>query len=143
MLKQIKKLNQKQLEKKWYKTHWLFDLHSTLIKPHTEKIEWYPFAKECLQLLTLRDDINLVLWTSAYHKDLIEFLNECEANHIHFNYVNENPATDKNNYYGDFTSKFYFDLIFEDKAEFEPEEWEEIYLYLCSEEFIEPLFTWQ
>jgi len=108
----------------------MFDLHGTLIKPHTEKIEWYPYAKEVLRVLTLRDDVNLILWISAYHKDLIEFLNECESEHIHFNYVNENPAVDKINYYGDFSDKYYFDLIFEDKAGFEPDEFETIFNHL-------------
>lgn len=138
MLKQIKNLQQKAKEKSWDKTHWMFDLHGTLIKPHTEKIEWYPYAKEVLRFLTLATDVNLILWTSAYHKDLIEFLNECEKEHIYFNYINQNLATDKINYYGDFSDKFYFDLLFEDKAGFAPEEFKDIfhYLYTNCKDFI-------
>ena len=52
-----------------------------------------------------------------------------KRNHINFKYINENPDIDssKGNF-GDYSKKYYFNVMFEDKAGFDPlTEWKLIY----------------
>ena len=146
MLQQIKKLLSKAQRLQWYETYWIFDLHGTLIKPShnhdLSQIEWYSYAKECLQILSKRDDIKLILWTSSYPHELVHFLNEFKSSDIRFSYINKNPEINSK-HFGWYEEKFYFDLMFEDKAGFNPEEFKEILDFLKSEDFLKPDISWK
>ena len=68
MIELIKTLKDKAKSKGWDETYWAFDLHKTLVKPSyksgDKEYEWYPYAKECLQILTKRKDVCLILFTA-------------------------------------------------------------------------------
>jgi len=136
LLKHIKNIFKAAEEKEWFETYWAFDFHSTIFKPtydtNARSIEYYPFAKECLQLLSGRDDIFLITWTSSHPDEIARYNKIFQSDGIYFDHINTNPGiSSKLGNFGHYESKFYFNILFEDKAGFDPEtEWEEIYNYL-------------
>lgn len=121
------------IEKKgWDKTYWFFDLHSTVIKPNYEygniPKEFYPYAKEVLQMLSQRDDISLVIYTCSHPHEVQQYIEYFQENEIHFDFVNKNPEVSSvEGGYGYYEDKPYMNVLFEDKAGFDPEtEWLEV-----------------
>jgi hypothetical protein len=115
---------------KWGFTYWAFDLHGTVIKPNYEtgKIprEFYPHAKEVLQMLNKRDDIVMYMYTCSHPHEQKQYIEYFEEHGITFKWVNENPDI-QNSGYGYYEDKPYFNVLFEDKAGFDPmEDWEDI-----------------
>jgi hypothetical protein len=116
----------------WDKTYWFFDIHGTILKPNYQAgnipKEFYPHAKEAMQLISKLDDVCMVLYTCSHPHEIEQYLEFFKENNIHFQYVNENPevATDLNGY-GCYDKKPYINVLFEDKAGFNPEtEWVEV-----------------
>ena len=132
----IKRMFAHSFEKEWFETYWAFDLHGTIIKPNYKKgdtsVEYYPFAKETLQLLSKRPDIKMILWTSSYPEEIDHYISKFESDDIHFDAINKNPGiSSKNGNFGYYEDKFYFNVLFDDKAGFNPdEEWPQIYYYM-------------
>lgn len=132
----ISKMFKYAFEKEYFETYWAFDLHGTIIKPNHKRnninVEYYPYAKETLQLLTKRPDIKMILWTSSYPEELEQYLKIFKEDGIEFDAINRNPEISaKNGNFGYYEEKFYFNILFEDKAGFTPEyEWELVYVYL-------------
>jgi hypothetical protein len=124
----------KAYKKKWYETYWAIDLHGTIIKPtyNGTEVEYYHYAKECLQILSKRKDIKLILWTCSHPHEIKEYINTFIKDNIVFSYINENPEIVSNQGdYGYYDDKFYFNILFDDKAGFDPEkDWETIYYEL-------------
>ena len=138
--KYIQKLFDISFRKEWYETYWVFDLHGTIMKPsydlNDKSVKYYPFAKEVLQILSKRDDIKLIMWTSSYPLE-IEYYNKIFIEDgILFDAINENPTISSNNgNFGYYEKKFYFNILFDDKATFDPEnEWESIFNFLMEYE---------
>ncbi len=121
-----------------YKTYWFVDLHGTVLKPNytVGKIpkEFYPHAKESLQLLTKLGDISLIMYTCSHPNEIIEYVNFFSQFGITFNYINENPEVQTDiNGYGCYDKKPYINVLFEDKSGFDPEtEWKEVLDYMIS-----------
>lgn len=115
-------------------TYWAIDFHSTVLKPtySTEGIatEFYHYAKEVLQMLSDSDEDVLIAYTSSQPYALLQYQNFFTSNGIKFKYGNENPEV-KNSGHACFDNKFYFNVMLEDKAGFDPDEdWVRIYDYL-------------
>lgn len=126
----------------WDKTYWFFDIHATILKPNYQAgnipKEFYPHAKEAMQLISKLPDVCMVLYTCSHPHEIEQYLEFFKENNIHFQYVNENPevATDLNGY-GCYDKKPYINVLFEDKAGFDPEtEWLEV-LELLKEKYDE------
>jgi hypothetical protein len=136
-------------KKEWYETYWIFDLHGTIIKPtyKSTQILFYPFAKETLQFLTeTRPDIKKILWTSSFPEEIKEYNKKFKRNKIKFEFINCNPDIDhiKGNF-GYYKEKFYFDVMFDNKAGFNPEkDWELVYWFFkdCYENDFLPDPNW-
>jgi hypothetical protein len=116
--------------RKWNKTFWAFDIHGTIIVPNWTKgnipTDFYPGAKEALQIITKRADITTLLFTCSLPEEIPMYMEFFKKNDIHFNYVNENPEV-KNQGYGHYDKKPYFNVLFEDKAGFNPiEDWNKV-----------------
>lgn len=130
---QIKRTFEVSFKKEWYETYWTFDIHGTIFKPtyNTNDLykEFYPYAKEALQLISDRPDIIMILYTCSYPKEIERYLKGFKKNNINFNHVNKNPnISSKFGNFGYYKDKFYFNVLFEDKAGFVPEtEWKEVY----------------
>ena len=78
----------------WKKTYWFIDFHGTIAVPDygdKSQREFYPGAKEILQLLSEQDDVCLVLWTCSHDDDIEEILAWLKTHDIKFDYINENP----------------------------------------------------
>lgn len=119
------------MEKKgWDKTYWFFDLHATIIKPNYEygniPKEFYPHAKEVLQMLSKLDDVCMAIYTCSHPHEVKQYLEYFEENDIKFAFVNRNPEVEtQEGGYGYYEDKPYMNVLFEDKAGFDAEtEWE-------------------
>ncbi len=112
---------------KWPRMFWAVDLHDVIIPgtytKNNEGRELYPNAEEVLKWLTNRKDMCLILFTSSHTESATEMRNWLKEKGIVFDYFNENPEC-ANNELCDFKTKFYFDMLLEDKAGFEGmEDW--------------------
>ena len=124
IIKAIKNAMKVAERKKWTKTYWAVDIHGTMIVPNFETNnipkEFYPHALEVLQELTKRKDVVLILYTCSHPHELEQYNKYFHSHSIHFDHVNENPEVETADY-GCFDSKIYFNILFEDKAGFDPE----------------------
>lgn len=113
----------------WDKVYYLVDLHSTVIKPNYQAgnipTEFYPNAKEVLQMLTKRKDICLIMYTCSHPHEIEEYKEFFEGHGITFEYVNENPEVKtQEGGYGCYDKKPYMNVLIDDKAGFDGEtEW--------------------
>lgn len=128
--KAIEKAFRVKKERGWSNTYWAFDIHETIIKPNWEAAhlptDFYPGAKDALQMITKRVDIISLLYTCSYPKEIARYLNFFSTHDIYFNYVNENPEV-ANTGFGCFDKKPYFNVLFEDKAGFDAnEDWYQV-----------------
>lgn len=123
----------KEKDEKGYKTIYIMvDIHNTILVPSFDKEETYdyfPYAKETLQLLSNCDFIKLIMWTSSYNEKIEMYLKHFKENGIEFDYVNENPEY-QNLSFACFDTKFYYDIGIDDKFGFDAEiDWKMLYLY--------------
>lgn len=69
-------------------------VNGTIIKPNrivgNTDIEYYPYAKETLQLISNRSDLDLNIYTCSHDHEVIEYQNKFKEDGIIFKYVNEN-----------------------------------------------------
>ena len=81
----------------WDKTYWFIDLHSTCLKSNYKigsiPTEFYPYAKETLQLLTKLSDVVLIMYTCSHPNEIQEYINFFKSQDIHFDYINESPRS--------------------------------------------------
>jgi len=133
MTKYIHKMFLHSFSKEWYETYFTIDMHRTLIKPtydlNDKSLTYYPFALETMQILTDRDDIKTIMWTSSYPQEIEEYVRQLSIDGVEFDNINENPDISSNNgNFGFYEKKFYFNIIIDDKAAFFPDsDWEPIY----------------
>ena len=120
-------------DRNWEKIYVLVDIHDTIFEAcyhNKEEHKWYPFAKECLDIMTHAEQISLILWTSTYKEIIDEYIEFFKANSIRFDYVNINTET-KNTSLSCFDEKTYFNVGIDDKFGFDAEtDWEILYNYL-------------
>jgi len=116
-------------KRKWNKICWAVDIHDVILESNYKAGDipktFLGNAKTVLQRLSLRRDTTLVLYTCSYPNEIIEYQKFFKENDIIFKYVNENPDC-PNTAFGNFDKKFYYNILLEDKAGFEPEDWNEI-----------------
>lgn len=125
-------------KRNWDKTYWFFDIHGTILKPNYQAgntpTEAYPYAIECLQYLSKLSDVDMILYTCSHPHEIQEYVDLFAKSDIHFKFINENPevATQPNGY-GCYDKKPYMNVLFEDKAGFDPEvEWKEVLEFMKS-----------
>lgn len=123
------------------------DVHGTIIRPSCRTEIWnnedgkghhevvwgnhvpdFTFYHDAIKALTILSDnphIKIILWTSTQKvRFLIETIERLAG--IHIDYLNQNPDF-QFNAYADFSKKFCFDVLLDDKAGFEPEtDWSQI-----------------
>jgi hypothetical protein len=126
--KAIAKCLNAAIDKNWNKTYWAFDIHGTILKPTFQvgmnATEFYPHAKETMQILSKHRNVVRILYTSSYPEEASEYVKFFAAHGIIFDYINENPEVTAGAY-GHYERKFYFNVLFDDKAGFDPEtDWE-------------------
>jgi hypothetical protein len=117
--------------KGWDKTYWAFDIHGTMLMPTFKtgvvSTVFYPYAKEVMQILSRQKNIVRILYTCSYPEEIVQYLKYFEKFDISFDHVKENPDV-CTGAYGHYDRKFYFNVLFEDKAGFDPlSDWKEVY----------------
>lgn len=119
----------RKIEKNWDKIYVIIDIHDTILHAcyeDEETFDYFPYAKEALQMLSDRKDVCMILWTSCHKRQLESYLERFAADGIHFDYANENPEVENTNL-SDFGSKLYFNVGIDDKFGFDGyEDWETI-----------------
>lgn len=107
------------------------DIHGTIITPEYNKenegARFYDHVLDVLKYLSDREDVILILWSSSYITPASTLIDQLYAQYgIIINFYNENPM-EKNNDICDFGSKFYFSVLIDDKAGFDPKnDWLEL-----------------
>lgn len=123
--KAIRNALERKKERNWDKTYWGFDIHETMIISNwsEEKIplEFYPGVKEVMQMISKQEDIICIIFTCSHPEQIVVYQEYFKENDIHFDYINENPDV-LNRAYGNYDKKPYFNVLFEDKAGFDPKE---------------------
>lgn len=119
----------KKLDRNWNQIYIAVDLHDTVIESDYTKLATnvYDDAVRCLSYLSQRHDIILIMWTGSTAEDIKKYAEMLEMRGIKFDFYNENPmeVSGKNQ---DFNTKFYFNILLDDKAGFYPkEDWSVVY----------------
>lgn len=114
----------KKIEREYGFLCWAIDLHGTIAIPSYDKdeelVEFYPGAVETLKYMSESDAHRLILWTSTHPNKYDMVLDQLSDLGVNFDYINENPEF-KSNTLCDFSEKFAFDILLDDKAGFSPE----------------------
>ena len=118
--------------RKWDRIYIAIDVHGTMM-PSTYSNDKYGLyilyknAKEVLQWMSNSANIRLILFTSSHGDQKGDFMrNVFHRYGISFDYHNGNPEV-PNTEMGDFSEKFYYNVLLDDKAGFEPEvDWKEL-----------------
>lgn len=127
----------KMKERNWDSISIAIDWHDTMCKSTYNTnvaYDFYPDALRTIKILSDDPRFNLILYTSSYFERCITFTEALFSEHeIRFDFINENPDI-QNTEYGDFSKKFYYDILLDDKAGFEPYyDWRAIRIYLLKE----------
>jgi hypothetical protein len=112
----------------WDKVYWALDLHDTCLKatytanePNT--YQWIsPYVKEALQRLVAHPETHLILWSSVHEDEKAHYLKFFADEGIRVTAFNHNPYEAGSESCG-VTEKFYFSILVDDKAGFDPSEW--------------------
>jgi hypothetical protein len=133
LIKSFEKALERKKERGWERIYVFVDIHDTIFPSDYgsgKSYKYYVNAKECLQLLTKRDDVCLGLYTSSYPADIANYLDIFHDGDIMFELIGKN-SFEKNTTYACFDVKPYFNVLIDDKGGFIPEEdWGELYEYL-------------
>lgn len=109
-------------QRNWTNLYWAIDIHGTILVPNYSKeipIEFYKNAEDILRKISNRKDSTLILYTCSHPEEIVQYLEFFKNKGINFKYVNSNPEV-PDNAYGYFKEKFYFNILLEDKAGFDP-----------------------
>ncbi len=122
----IERAFKQKKERNWEKLYFCVDLHETVLEGKYNKFNiganLYPYAQEVLTYLYSRKDIVLILWTSSHDDAIKEIAQRLDTEYgIKFHYINENPEV-SNTELCDFSKKFYFNVLLDDKAGFSGED---------------------
>lgn len=119
----INKAYAQMKERKWNRIYWAIDLHGTCFKcnyvPRT--YEWFnDDVVETLKYIQSLPESEIILWSSCYHNEQVNIIEFFKANGINIGYFNQNPYI-LNTLSGCFNQKFYFSILVDDKAGFDPD----------------------
>lgn len=107
----------------WDRIYIAVDVHDTMIIPNYRENdipkEFFPYAAEAMYTISQRRDTVLILYTCSFPNEINQYLEFFKSVSIDFKYVNSNPEVLSSGY-GCYDKKFYFNILIEDKAGFNP-----------------------
>lgn len=119
----FKNAYKKMQERKWDTIYIAIDLHGTCLKSNY-KNGGYEFINEhvklALQLMAAQKESVIILWSGCHEEQKKEITQFFEDNVIRVDFFNENPL-EKSTETGNFAEKFYFSVLLDDKAGFDPD----------------------
>lgn len=117
----------------WDCIYVVVDIHDTIVKAcweNEETYQYFPWAKECLGLMSKLKSIKMILWSSSYNEKIEDYVNNFKKYGITFDYINKNPEVE-NTKLACFDKKLYFNVGIDNAFGFEAEtDWKTIYDYL-------------
>ena len=135
--KAIDKAYRTARERNWDTIYWAIDLHGVCY-PHSYGPGTYKFLGDHvvrgLQAIVARPESRLILWSACHDNEKPDIIKHFSDHSIPVHYFNENPEI-PNTRTGNFTQKFYFSIVIDDKAGFDhDEDWDRIIDYLADQE---------
>lgn len=125
-------------ERGWDTIYWCIDLHGVCLKSNyvNGKYEWINHeALEGMLEISRQPESRIILWSSAHPEEQTKIVEWMESQGVMIDFFNENPL-EKNTQTGCFDKKFYFSVLLDDKAGFEPSaDWWRIRDYLKNERY--------
>jgi hypothetical protein len=98
------------------------DVHDTIFRSnYSDSLlpdEFVPNAIQALKFMTRINQIKLILYTSSSMEHCLQYVEILKEGGIKIDYINENPEVPSKGY-ADFSSKFYFNVLIDDKAGFD------------------------
>ena len=128
----------------WDTVYWSIDLHGVCLVSNYEQggYTWInKMAPLALRIISKMKENKIILWSSAHDEEQDAICRFFHDEGIHVGAFNANPF-ERNTKTGCFDKKFYFSILLDDKAGFDPDtDWEMIinfYLARASDESIVP-----
>ena len=129
----IERAFRRKKERDWDYLFWAIDIHDVLFPgQYASDQEFHPYngSIEVLKWISDRSDQKIIIWTSSYSQhfdDVKKFF--AKEHSVWLDFHNCNPIC-SNTDYADFTTKFYFNILLDDKSGMEGDtDW-----YLIKEE---------
>lgn len=129
LLKAIDRAYRVSQERGWDKVYWSLDLHGTVLEGTyvPGEYKWIsPEIPEILRKISEFDETHIILWTSMYDEEILRVVRMFAQAGISIYATNANPG-ERNTKTGCFDHKFYTSLIVDDKAGFDPADWDQVY----------------
>lgn len=109
-------------DRKWDTIYWAVDLHGVCLSSNYET-GVHEFLSQnvidSLRYLSSLEETKIILWSSVHDEQKDVIIEKFESNGIKIFGFNENPA-EKDTATGCFKEKFYFSVLVDDKAGFDP-----------------------
>lgn len=132
-------------DRKWDKVYWAIDLHGVCLESTYESNTYKWINKDVvagLQAISARPESVIILWSSCYHAEFDGIIKFFKDENINVSYFNQNPEV-PNTETGCFMDKFYFSVLLDDKAGFDPfTDWAEISHLLYGKILSKENFKW-
>jgi hypothetical protein len=122
----IQKAFEDKKRRGWENLYWCIDVHDVILEGKyslmNEGANYLPNALKVLRMLSKKPGTVLILWTSSHPVATAKVLDNLEKEGAHFKFVNENKDC-PNTELCSFDKKFYFNILLDDKASFEKDDW--------------------
>jgi len=133
-------------ERNWDTIYWCIDLHGVCLKSNYKQggYKWInKSALSALKTISNRKESKIILWSSVFNEEKAAIVKFFKEQGISVYGFNSNPF-EANTKVSDFSQKFYFSILLDDKAGFDPEvDWSIIETYLKGITKMETLQTQQ
>jgi hypothetical protein len=109
-------------ERGWDKLYWCIDFHDTLFPARYDSSQTVEISASAIEVLNnIQTNNVLIAYTSTPEDHVSELCRDIyKYCGINFTYINDNPEYIGNDY-ADFSKKFYYNILLDDKAGFEGE----------------------
>lgn len=129
----IKRAYQTMAERNWDTVYWAIDLHGVCLKSNYDN-GGYRFINDAALIgllnISKRPESRIILWSSCHEFEQPAIIAFMESHGVKIHGFNKNPEV-QNTKTGNFDTKFYFSILLDDKAGFEPEtDWDVISNFL-------------
>jgi len=117
-------------ERNWDKIYIALDIHDTVMEANYKDATG-ALLPECikpLQVISNLPEVVIILYSCCHPKDYETYMNVFKSNGIKIGYFNENPNVE-NTVSGCFDKKFYYSILIDDKAGFNPKDWSKVQSY--------------
>lgn len=133
IIKAVDRAYRVMAERDWDTIYWCVDLHGVCLKSNYQQggYEWInEEALKTLQLINNLSESKIILWSSVYEEEKKAISRFFNGHGIILHGFNDN-VYEKNTKVSSFDQKFYFSVLLDDKAGFDPEtDWRAIGEYL-------------